>query len=105
MSASKVLPPALQGQRQKDSSSDNALWIRLAAFFSLRSANTQITYKGILSEWCEFLGAEPGSSVAAQRVLAATDLHAIAYRNWLEGRPGQKPRMQRSSPDNPLKDD
>ncbi|MBX7144974.1 MAG: site-specific integrase [Oligoflexia bacterium] len=72
------------------------LWVRLSAFLSLRSPNTQDTYLGILREWCEFIGVEFGSSEGAARLVAATDLHAVAYRNWLHKRPGERPRMRRT---------
>ena len=72
------------------------LWIRISAFLDLKSKNTQRTYKGILKEWCQFLGAEAGSAMAAEMMLKATDLHAIAYRNWLTKQPGQKPRFESS---------
>ncbi|RIL11220.1 MAG: hypothetical protein DCC75_02770 [Proteobacteria bacterium] len=71
------------------------VWLRLSAFLSMRSPNTQSTYMGIISEWCEFLGAKAGSKEAAKKVIAATDLHAIAYKNWLEKKPGERPRAQR----------
>ncbi len=70
------------------------LWLRIQAFLELKSTNTQNTYVGIIREWCEFLGATAGTSAAAQRILTANDLHAIAYRKWLEGQPGQRPRFQ-----------
>lgn len=72
------------------------LWLRLSAFLSLRSPNTQSTYFGIVKEWCEFLQAEFGTAAGAQQVVSASDLHAIAYRNWLQRRPGEKPRAQRA---------
>lgn len=75
------------------SSSQHAVWIRLSAFLSTRAPNTQTTYLGVINEWCTFLGTKPGSKDAAQKLLQVKDLHAIAYRNWLERRPGQRPRM------------
>lgn len=69
------------------------LWLRLEAFLSLKSYNTQRTYRGIITEWCSFLGADAGSAEAASFILKATDLHAIAYRSWLEKKPGQNPRF------------
>jgi integrase len=71
--------------------------VRISAFLSLKSPATRVTYSGIIAEWCRFLGAEPGSVIAAQRIVAATDLHAIAFRKHLEGQPGEKPRFASSS--------
>lgn len=73
------------------------VWLRINAFLSLKSANTQITYRGIIAEWCHFLGAETETKRSAELLMQATDLHAIAYRKWLEGQPGQRPRYQMSS--------
>ena len=50
---------------------------------------------GVVREWCEFLGVESGSPKAAAALVAASDMHALAYRRWLEGRPGEKPRLER----------
>lgn len=50
---------------------------------------------GIIREWCAFLGVEPGSEPGAKRLLQASDIHAIGYKNWLEKRPGEKPRASR----------
>ncbi len=74
----------------------NAVWLRVSAFLSLKSPNTQRTYLGIVNEWSEFLGAEPGTDKAAQLLISANDLHAISYKNWLSGQPGEMPRMKRS---------
>lgn len=68
------------------------VWIRLEAFLSTRAPNTQITYKGVLYEWCRFLRAEPETGEAAQQMILATDVHAMAYRKWLTEQPGQKGR-------------
>lgn len=91
--------PHIVSRRQSGSkqqfSAEKALWVRLVAFLSTRAPNTQSTYIGIIKEWCEFLGSSYGSPDAAERMLAATDLHAISYRNWLERRPGEKPRALR----------
>lgn len=72
------------------------VWLRISAFLSLKSPATRVTYSGILNEWCEFLGATAGTPESAERIVAATDLHAIAYRKFLEARPGEKPRFERS---------
>lgn len=73
------------------------VWLRISAFLSLKSPATRVTYSGILSEWCEFLGCKAGTAESAARIVGATDLHAIAYRKFLEQRPGEKPRFQRSA--------
>ncbi|MCO6431723.1 MAG: tyrosine-type recombinase/integrase [Deltaproteobacteria bacterium] len=73
------------------------VWLRIAAFLSLKSRTTQRTYLGIIEEWCSFLNCKPGSVEAAARIIQADDLSAIAYRNWLEKRAGQAPRMKGSS--------
>ena len=72
------------------------LWLRLSAFLEMRSANTRRTYSGILKEWSRFLGAEAGSDQAAYNFIQASDLHAIAYKRWLEKRPGQPSRYEKS---------
>lgn len=72
-------------------------WIRLEAFLSTKTPNTQVTYKGILREWCKFLGAEVGTNEAEKRLLSATDLHALAYRKWLGNQLGQKSRFHTST--------
>lgn len=92
MAMEKSLPPT-QIQSQ-DSGLPHALWLRINAFLDLKTPNTQRTYVGIIHEWCEFLGAEAGTTTAAERFLAASDLHAIAYKKWLHGQPGQRPRFQ-----------
>ncbi len=74
------------------------MWLRISAFLSLKSPATRVTYSGIIAEWCRFLGAEAGTNVSAAKILAATDLHAIAYRKYLEGMPGERPRFQSSMP-------
>ena len=78
------------------SSSSHRVWLRISAFLSLKSPATRVTYSGIVSEWCRFLGAEPGTPKSASLIVAATDLHAIAYRKFLESRPGERPRYQPS---------
>lgn len=80
--------------RGKNSNADK-VWLRISAFLSLKSPATRVTYSGILAEWCRFLRTEPGTSEAANAILSATDLHAIAYRKFLENKPGEKPRMAR----------
>lgn len=77
-------------------SSADKVWLRISAFLSLKSPATRLTYSGIVAEWCRFLKTEPGTAEAAEALIAATDLHAIAYRKFLERRPGEKPRMVRS---------
>ncbi len=72
------------------------VWLRVSAFLSLKSPATRITYSGILHEWCRFLGAEAGTQIGATKMIAATDLHAIAFRKFLESRPGERPRFQSS---------
>lgn len=90
MSDNEVLIPE---KNAKFSTSDE-VWLRIGAFLELKSDNTQRTYVGIIKEWCEFLGAEAGSKKASELILKASDLHAVAYKKWLEGRPGQKPRIK-----------
>lgn len=82
-------------------SSTHKVWLRISAFLSLKSPLTRTTYSGILAEWCRFLGTEAGTPSSAKAIIAATDLHAIAYRRFLERSPGEKPRMgTRSAPQN-----
>lgn len=74
--------------------SAHRVWLRISAFLSLKSPATRVTYSGIVTEWCRFLGAEAGTPKSAALIVSATDLHAIAYRKFLETRPGEKPRYQ-----------
>jgi integrase/recombinase XerD len=100
MSRQKSLDIVVAARRADKGGADQSLskvWLRISAFFSLKSPATRTTYSGILAEWCRFLGTEPGSSSAAQALLQATDLHAIAYRKFLEGKPGERPRMTASA--------
>jgi len=99
MSDSKYLPSDLAFSKEKSRSSgiESQLWLRLSAFLEMRSQNTQRTYLGIVKEWCEFLGAEAGSKEAATLMIKASDLHAIAYKNWLSRQAGQNPRFKQSS--------
>lgn len=76
-------------------SAGDPVWVRIAAFLALRSPNTQLTYTGIVREWCAFLGATVGTEAGAEAIRTATDAHATAYRRWLAGRPGEKPRRGR----------
>lgn len=86
-------------QEPQSSSSNRSIhlnvWARIEGFLSSRAANTATTYKGVVTEWCRFLGADAGTEAATQKILSATDLQAMAYRKWLEKRPGQKPRFQK----------
>lgn len=76
---------------------DSQVWLRISAFLSLKSANTQRTYAGVISDWCRFLGCEPGSQRAAAALLKAGELQAIAYRTHLSRQIGQKPRYASSN--------
>lgn len=79
------------------SADSHRVWLRVSAFLSLKSPATRVTYTGILYEWCRFLGAEAGTAAGAAKMIAATDLHAIAFRKFLESKPGEKPRFQSSA--------
>lgn len=70
-----------------------SVWVRISAFLALKAPSTRVTYSGIIAEWCRFLGTEPGTPEAAQALIDATDLHAIAYRTFLERQPGEPPRF------------
>ena len=78
------------------------LWVRLTAFLALKAPNTQDTYRSVINEWCSFLGClpEPGNArsfaKAAELMVQANDLHAVAYREWLAKRPGEVPRSIRN---------
>lgn len=74
----------------------NEVWIRISAFLSLKTPNTQNTYVGIIREWVEFLGAKIGTPEGARAVLNAKDLHAIAYKRFLDKKQGQRPRVETS---------
>lgn len=96
-----ILPAIFDTEANKKGSPiTSELWLRISAFLSLKSPNTQRTYLGIVNEWCEFLGAIPGTDEAATKILAATDLHAISYKSWLEERPGEAPRLKASQKTN-----
>lgn len=83
---------------ESQAGSGNEIWLRITAFLSLKSANTQRTYASVISEWCHFLGAEAGTERAAKLLITAPDISAIAYRANLEKKLGQKPRYQVSKP-------
>ena len=94
----KYPAPAIRRRNKSDRTQTGdgpLLWLKLSAFLSLRSPNTQRTYLGIIEEWCEFLGAKAGSADAARRVAAATDLQATAFRAWLNRQPGETPRLMK----------
>ena len=74
----------------------NEVWIRISAFLSLKTPNTQKTYIGIIKEWTDFLGGEIGTEKGATLILSATDLHAISYKHFLEKKRGQAPRVKTS---------
>jgi len=97
MNDTKHLPSNLRFSRKQSSSDDNRVWLRLSGFLSMKAETTQRTYLGIVKEWCNFLGAEPGSKEAAKYIIEASDIHAIAYKNWLTGQPGQNPRFRASA--------
>lgn len=88
--------PSIIRRTGRARSSEQEVWLRLSAFLSMKAPNTQITYKGILTEWCAFLGAQAGTEDGARLIASADELHAMAYKNWLEGRPGQRPRFSTS---------
>lgn len=90
MSSSLVIPKGRAGEGDR-------VWLRISAFLSLKSPATRVTYSGIVAEWCRFLGAEAGTEKSAKLILEATDLHAIAYRKFLERQPGEKPRYEMST--------
>lgn len=89
------LPAISKKKSSYNGTESDRLWLRISAFLSLRSPNTQRTYLGIVNEWCRFLGGQPGSAKGAEVMVSASDLHAIAFKNWLEKQPGEKPRMAR----------
>ena len=79
---------------KQDDDSQNETWLRISAFLSMKSENTQKTYLGIINEWCDFLGIEPGSPAAAKRISGATEIDALAYINTIKKNIGQKPRVK-----------
>lgn len=97
MGDKELLPSSYSEKRRSHGQDFASVWLRLSAFLSTRSPTTQATYKGILLEWCEFLGAKAGTPEGAKKLLGATDLHAIGFRSWLEKRPGIRPRSERRS--------
>lgn len=93
------LPSRIEVSRDQPSQLSRELQTRLEAFLSLRSTNTQTTYRGIISEWITFLGPHTDPDSGAKRFLAATDIDAARYKLWLEKRPGQKARLDLSESD------
>lgn len=100
----KVFHPLVSAQPGSDetaspgsSERSSEVWLRINAFLSLKSSNTQRTYLSVIKEWCEFLGTKPGSIAGASKITGAKDIHAIAYKAWLEKQPGQRPRFIQSS--------
>lgn len=100
MSAADFPKVVAAGAKQRGGGADGSeLWLRIAAFLSTKSNNTQRTYCGILEQWCSFLGIRFGDPDGVSSFVAANELHAIAYKRWLEGQPGQKPRLVSSVSD------
>jgi len=75
----------------------HAVWQTISGFLSLKAPTTQATYVGVVAEWTRFLGAEPGSPAGATAIVGANDLHAAAFRMWLEKQSGETPREIRKS--------
>lgn len=73
------------------------VWIILTGFISIKGKGTQPTYLSVLREWTRFLGAESGTEEGADLLCKADDLHAMAWKNFLEEQPGQKPRFKRAT--------
>lgn len=86
----------LPSTSRKGSRGWREVWIRLAAFLSLKAPETRRTYETVLREWCGFLGVGFGTEAAARKILNVDDLHASAYRTWLLKQPGQQPRLRKS---------
>lgn len=84
-----------RGKQGATTTSTHPIWIRIEGFLSLKAQKTQETYLGVLREWCAFLGADYGSMDGARSLLLAQDLHALAFRAWLEKKPGERPRSER----------
>jgi integrase/recombinase XerC len=70
----------------------HAVWRIIDDFLSLKAPTTRVTYLGVVGEWARFLGAEPNSPAGAAAVVGATDLHAAAFRLWLEKQVGETAR-------------
>lgn len=92
MTKGRLSPAVRVGSGESTGAGSDSVWVRVAAFLSLRAPNTQATYAGIVREWCEFLGGRVGTPAGARAVRGATDAHAVAYRRWLSERPGERPR-------------
>ena len=75
---------------QATQSTQNEAWLRISAFLSMKSENTQKTYIGIINEWCDFLGVQPGSPAAAKKLSTATEVDALAYISTIKKNIGQK---------------
>lgn len=97
MSKSESSIAVINRRSGNDRAGRGSLWVRVSAFLSLKSPNTQRTYAGVINEWCNYLGAEAGSSRAAELFINAGDLEAIAYRAHLETQIGQNPRYSASA--------
>jgi integrase len=102
-STPEVLPEVVRRSTSHDDKASHSerlgshpLWVRLASFLSLRAPTTRTTYSGVVQEWCAFLGADVGTTNGAELFLAASDMHASAYRSWLMDRPGIQPRFKES---------
>ena len=72
------------------------VWTRVAAFLSSRAPNTQRTYRGIVAEWCRFLGIRQESEEGERLLLSVTDIHVAAYQRWLTEQPGLTPKATRT---------
>ncbi|MCB0311131.1 MAG: hypothetical protein KDD42_07840, partial [Bdellovibrionales bacterium] len=57
----ELIDPESSSSSDNRAAKDAELWLRITAFLSVKSPSTQVTYAGIIRDWCGFLGATAGS--------------------------------------------
>lgn len=82
--------------RAPETVSFHHIWRTLSVWLAQLSAQTQRTYVSIITDYCAFLGYTAGTDAAANAILTARPVEAIAYFKHLEKRPGQPPRHLRN---------
>lgn len=69
------------------------IWEVIAAKIAqLSRKQSRREYIGILREYCDFIGATPGTPEGAERFLRVTDIDVIQFQNYIKNKQGVLPR-------------